>query len=141
MKGLGETPGFEVRYVYAGRFQARWLGRSDEVHLISPLTGKTRGSRLLSFHGAEGRSFMVTLRPTRASVNANLYTDIPPWKGKNTLAYMQGLERDRRENKGGETCFYKQRLVGLCFCGTTTTGESPAGRERPAANGGGRLPG
>jgi hypothetical protein len=26
MKGPGETSGFEVRYVYAVRFQARWLG-------------------------------------------------------------------------------------------------------------------
>ena len=47
---------------------------------------------------------MVTLRPTGASVNANLYTDILPWKGENTLAYMEGLERDRRENKGEEPC-------------------------------------
>ena len=47
---------------------------------------------------------MVTLRPIRSSVNANLYTDIPPWKGENTLAYMEGLERDRRENKGEELC-------------------------------------
>lgn len=103
VKGPGETSGFEVQYVYAVRFQARWLGQSDEVHLI-PIYGEDQGQSCVVFSRAGGRSFMVTLRPTRASVNANLYTDIPPWKGENTLAYMEGLERDRRENKGEDPC-------------------------------------
>jgi hypothetical protein len=89
--------------VYAVRFQARWLGRSDEVHLI-PIYGEDQEQSCVVFSRAEGQSFIVTLAPTRASVNANLYTDIPPWKGENTLAYMGGLERDRRENKGEEPC-------------------------------------
>ncbi|KAK4148693.1 hypothetical protein C8A00DRAFT_38729 [Chaetomidium leptoderma] len=42
VKGPGETSGFKAQYVYAVRFQARLLGRSDEVHLI-PIYGEDQG--------------------------------------------------------------------------------------------------
>ena len=42
VKGPRATSGFEVRYVYAVKFQERWLGRSDEVHLI-PIYGEDQG--------------------------------------------------------------------------------------------------
>jgi hypothetical protein len=76
------------------------------VETKAPVAGGFFGdvNKNVVFSRAEGRSFMVTLRPTRASVNANLYPDIPPWRGENTLAYMEGLERDRRENKGEKPC-------------------------------------
>ncbi len=58
MKGPGKTSGFEVQYVYAVRFQAGWLGRSDEVHLI-PIYGEDQAQSCVVFSRAGGRSFMV----------------------------------------------------------------------------------
>ena len=86
------------------------MGRSDEVHLI-PIYREDQAQSCVVFSQAGGRSFIVTLRPTRTSVNANLYTDIPLQKEENTLAYIEGLERDRRENKGEEPCCYATQQV------------------------------
>jgi hypothetical protein len=56
---------------------------------------------------------MVTVMPTRASVNANLYTDIPTWNGKNSWAYIESLERERREINGDSPCLRAtQRVEG-----------------------------
>jgi hypothetical protein len=48
---------------------------------------------------------MVVLDPTRASANAILHTNIPPWEGEETVAYMERLERERQAAKFNSPCY------------------------------------
>jgi hypothetical protein len=98
------TSGFELQYVYVGGFRLTWLERGDEVHLIPSGTG-AQGQPCVVFSSPEKESFMVVLDPTRASANADLYTNIPPWEGEETLTYMERLEKERRAGKG-ESSWY-----------------------------------
>lgn len=90
------TSGFQLEYVYVAGFRPTWLEREDEVHLIPSESGN-QGQPCAVYSSPEGESFLVTLRPTRASVNANLYTNIPPWKGRETLEFMEMLESQRKK--------------------------------------------
>jgi hypothetical protein len=56
VKGPGETSGFELQYVYPVKFQARWLGQSDEVQLI-PTYGEDQGQSCVVFSRTEGPSW------------------------------------------------------------------------------------
>lgn len=112
VKGPGrETSGFELQYVDVAGFWLTLLERGDEVHLIPSDTG-SHGQPCVVFSRPEGRSFMVMLRPTRASANPDLYTDIPPWEGEYTLAYMEMLERKRRAGNGESPCYRATQRVG-----------------------------
>ncbi|KAK4153986.1 hypothetical protein C8A00DRAFT_33239 [Chaetomidium leptoderma] len=97
------TSGFQLQYVYVAGFRLTWLERGDEVHLIPSDTGN-QGQPCVVFSNPARESFMVTLEPTRAAVNANLYTNIPWWEGKETLAYMEKLEGERKASKGEALC-------------------------------------
>ncbi len=96
VKGPGQTSGFEVRYVHVAKFLRTWLERGDEVHLIPKYSGR-QGQPYVVFSNADGRSFLVILSPTRASANANLYTDISLWEEEDRLIYLEGLERAQKE--------------------------------------------
>ena len=113
VKGPGKAAsGFEVRYVYVAGFRLTWLEREDEVHLL-PSTMSSWGRPCVVFSSVDGQSFMVTLMPTRTSVNADLYTDIPPWEGEALLGYMPGLDRARKARKGESPCYRgTQRVDG-----------------------------
>jgi hypothetical protein len=99
VRGPSDRSGFAVRYVHVGKLLWPWLQEGDEVHLV-PSSLPDQGAPCVVFSSAEGWSFLVALEPTRASVNANLYTDIPPWEGEEVEAYIKGLERTRGGDKG-----------------------------------------
>jgi hypothetical protein len=103
--------GFQLQYVYVGGFRQTWLERGDEVHLIPSESG-SQGQPCVVFSSPEGESFLVTIKPTRASVNANLYTNIPSWQGEPTLGYVEMLEKQRRANRGESPCFQAPQRVG-----------------------------
>ncbi len=111
VKGPGKAAsGFEVRYVYVAGFRLTWLERENEVHLL-PSTMSNWGRPCVVFSSVEGQSFMVALMPTRTSVNADLYTDIPPWEGEPLLGYMPGLDRERKARKGESPCYRGTQLA------------------------------
>lgn len=76
------------RYELCVQMRDELFRKSSEVQLLAAAC-----DHVMSSHCAEYKDWKL-----------DLYTDIPPWKGENTLAYMEGLERDRRENKGEERC-------------------------------------
>jgi hypothetical protein len=98
------TSGFELQYVYVGGFRLTWLERGDEVHLIPSEAGE-QGQPCVVFSSPAKESFMVVLDPTRASANAILHTNIPPWEGEETVAYMERLERERQAAKFNSPCY------------------------------------
>ncbi|KAL2127420.1 hypothetical protein VTI74DRAFT_10763 [Chaetomium olivicolor] len=104
------TTDFRLQYVHVGNFRLSWLERGDEAHLIPKETGD-QGQPCLVYSSPSSGSFMVTLRPTWESVNATLYTDIPPWEGKATLAYIEMLERNTKGRK--DALWYVQAGTGI----------------------------
>jgi len=111
VKGPGQASGFEARHVHTARMSLNWLEWGDEVHMIGKYTG-SQGQPFVIFSSVGGRSFMVRLSPTRASVNANLYTDIPPWQGERDFSYCRDLEMDRKKNAGESPCHRALQRVG-----------------------------
>jgi hypothetical protein len=97
------TSGFQLQYVYVGQFRMGWLERGDEVHLLPHKAGD-QGRPCLVFSSRGRESFMITFSPTRASANADLFTNIPPWEGKDILMYMEMVEKQRRADKFEAPC-------------------------------------
>jgi hypothetical protein len=105
----GATLGFRLRYVDVANFWSTWLERGDEVYLIPedanyPLGRPDLGSPCLIFSTERQASFMISLAPTRASVNADLFTNIPPWEGKILGRYRDRVEKQREADKGESPC-------------------------------------
>ncbi len=95
VKGPAAATGFQLVYVYEAWFRATWPGPEDELHLIPDMTSNIRVlSVIFSDPGEE--AFMVTLKPTRASIHANLWTDIPPWEDKHPVRFMERLDKTRQ---------------------------------------------
>ena len=90
-----DTSGFQLQYVHVADFRFTWLERGDEVHLV-PYQAGVKGQPRFIFSSPAEDSFMVTVQPTRASVNAQVYTNIPDWKGKPTVEYIGMLEERRK---------------------------------------------
>lgn len=86
------TSGFQLQYVHVADFLPTWVERGDEIHLI-PYSDGAREQQCFVFSSLNEEAFMVTLRPTRASANTQLYTNILEWKGKGTIEYVKELEK------------------------------------------------
>jgi hypothetical protein len=89
------TSGFQLQYVHVVDFQVTLGERRDEIHLI-PYNDRVKGPSCFVFSTLDEQAFMVTVQPTGASVNAQLYTNIPEWKGKRTIEYVKELEKQRK---------------------------------------------
>ena len=100
VKGPAAATGFQMVYVYEAWFRATWPGPDDELHLIPDMTSNVRLLAVI-FSNPGKEAFMVTLQPTRASIHARLWTDIPPWEGQNPMEFMEGLNAARQ---GAEPC-------------------------------------
>jgi hypothetical protein len=98
-----ETSGFQLQSVYVARFLPNWLEKGDKVHLLPHKAGD-QGQPCLIFSSETRESFMITLKPTRASVNADLFTNIPPWEEKAPPEYIELVEKQRRADKGEAPC-------------------------------------
>lgn len=107
-----DTSGFQLQYVHVADFRLTWVERGDEIHLI-PYSDGVREQLCFVFSSLAEEAFLVTIQPTRASVNAQVYTNIPEWRGKRTIEYVKELERQR---KAGSTKLSRyvapQRLGG-----------------------------